>query len=207
MDELITHILSCFLGFFAIMNPLANTAVFVSLTSNINSKEQNKIAFKSLLITYIIVLIFSFLGNVIFHLFGITIEALRIAGGILLFIIGYQMLHGSNSKMHSHNENSTENIAISPLAVPILAGPGTLATAMNYAVSADINKIIITVIAFLFLCILTYICFIFGQKIINIIGKGGLTIITRLMGLIISVIGVEMFISGIIAVVRHSFSI
>jgi len=117
------------------------------------------------------------------------------------------MLHGSNSKMHSHNENSTENIAISPLAVPILAGPGTLATAMNYAVSADINKIIITVIAFLFLCILTYICFIFGQKIINIIGKGGLTIITRLMGLIISVIGVEMFISGIIAVVRHSFSI
>ena len=207
MDELITHILSCFLGFFAIMNPLANTAVFVSLTSNMNSKEQNKIAFKSLLITYIIVLIFSFLGNVIFHLFGITIEALRIAGGILLFIIGYQMLHGSNSKMHSHNENSTENIAISPLAVPILAGPGTLATAMNYAVSADINKIIITVIAFLFLCILTYICFIFGQKIINIIGKGGLTIITRLMGLIISVIGVEMFISGIIAVVRHSFSI
>ncbi len=207
MDELITHILSCFLGFFAIMNPLANTAVFVSLTSNMNSKEQNKIAFKSLLITYIIVLIFSFLGNVIFHLFGITIEALRIAGGILLFIIGYQMLHGSNSKMHSHNETSTENIAISPLAVPILAGPGTLATAMNYAVSADINKIIITVIAFLFLCILTYICFIFGQKIINIIGKGGLTIITRLMGLIISVIGVEMFISGIIAVVRHSFSI
>ncbi len=207
MDELITHILSCFLGFFAIMNPLANTAVFVSLTSNMNSKEQNKIAFKSLVITYIIVLIFSFLGNVIFHLFGITIEALRIAGGILLFIIGYQMLHGSNSKMHSHNENSTENIAISPLAVPILAGPGTLATAMNYAVSADINKIIITVIAFLFLCILTYICFIFGQKIINIIGKGGLTIITRLMGLIISVIGVEMFISGIIAVVKHSFNI
>ena len=207
MDELITHILSCFLGFFAIMNPLANTAVFVSLTSNMNSKEQNKIAFKSLLITYIIVLIFSFLGNVIFHLFGITIEALRIAGGILLFIIGYQMLHGSNSKIHSHNETSTENIAISPLAVPILAGPGTLATAMNYAVSADINKIIITVIAFLFLCILTYICFIFGQKIINIIGKGGLTIITRLMGLIISVIGVEMFISGIIAVVKHSFSI
>tara|TARA_A100001015_G_C15024238_1_gene729577 strand:+ start:2227 stop:2850 length:624 start_codon:yes stop_codon:yes gene_type:complete len=207
MDELITHILSCFLGFFAIMNPLANTAVFVSLTSNMNSKEQNKIAFKSLVITYIIVLIFSFLGNVIFHLFGITIEALRIAGGILLFIIGYQMLHGSNSKIHSHNETSTENIAISPLAVPILAGPGTLATAMNYAVSADINKIIITVIAFLFLCILTYICFIFGQKIINIIGKGGLTIITRLMGLIISVIGVEMFISGIIAVVKHSFNI
>jgi multiple antibiotic resistance protein len=207
VDYLATHFLTCFLGFFAIMNPLANTAVFVSLTANMKPKEITKTAFKSLFITFCIVVVFSVLGNLIFQLFGITIEALRIAGGILLFIIGYQMLHGDSSKLHSESNKTDSNIAISPLAVPILAGPGTLATAMNYAVSADINKIILTIIAFFSLCILTYICFVFGQKIIKIIGQGGLTIVTRLMGLIIAVIGVEMFISGIIAVIKHSFTI
>ena len=88
MNYLLTHFTTCFLGFFAIMNPLANTAVFVSLTAKLNTKEQKKTAFKSLLITFCIVVIFSVLGNLIFQLFGITIEALRIAGGILLFIIG-----------------------------------------------------------------------------------------------------------------------
>ena len=150
MNELISHAVTCFLGFFAIMNPIANTAAFVGLTADYTPNERQKVAFKSLLTTFLIILVFSVLGNLIFQLFGITIHALRITGGILLFIIGYQMLHGEGSKMHSSTASHNMGIAISPLAVPLLAGPGTIATAMNYAVSGDSVKIVVTLGAFLF---------------------------------------------------------
>ena len=94
------------------------------------------------------------------------------------------------------------SISISPLAVPLLAGPGTLATAMNYAVSGDANKIALTLVTFFCLCVVTYVCFLLGERLIRVIGQGGLTIITRLMGLIISVIGVEMLISGLVVVIK-----
>ena len=205
MNELISHAVTCFLGFFAIMNPIANTAAFVGLTADYTAKERQKVAFKSLLTTFFIILVFSVLGNLIFQLFGITIHALRITGGILLFIIGYQMLHGEGSKMHSSTVTHNMGIAISPLAVPLLAGPGTIATAMNYAVSGDSVKIVVTLGAFLLLTIITYVCFIFGQRLVSFIGQAGLSIITRLMGLIIAVIGVEMFISGLFQMISHTF--
>ena len=205
MKELVTHFLTCFMGFFAIMNPIANTAAFVGLTGDISSKDKRRIAFKSLFITFCIIVVFSVLGNVIFQLFGITIEALRIAGGILLFIIGFHMLQGDSSSMHQASGKVDMSIAISPLAVPMLAGPGTIATAMNYAVSGDINKILLTLATFFTLCVVTYICFILGERLIRMIGQGGLTIITRLMCLIIAVIGVEMLISGLIVVIKTQF--
>ena len=202
MNDLMVHFFTCFMGFFAIMNPIANSAAFVGLTGEIPAKDKRRIAFKSLLITFCIIVVFSVLGNIIFQLFGITIEALRIAGGVLLFIIGYHMLHGDSSSMHKASGKVDTSIAISPLAVPMLAGPGTIATAMNYAVSGDINKILLTLLAFFTLCVVTYICFLLGERLIRVIGQGGLTIITRLMGLIISVIGVEMLISGLITVIK-----
>ena len=106
MKELVTHFLTCFMGFFAIMNPIANTAAFVGLTGDISSKDKRRIAFKSLFITFCIIVVFSVLGNVIFNYLGL-IEALRIAGGILLFIIGFHMLHGDSSSMHQASEKST----------------------------------------------------------------------------------------------------
>lgn len=197
MNELLQHALSVFLGFFAIMNPIANTAVFVGLTEGKELTEQKRIAFKALLISFIVVLTFAVLGKSIFHLFGITLPAFRITGGILVFIIGYQMLHGESSKMHKSRDNDDADIAVSPLAVPILAGPGTIATAMNFAAGGGWASIIITIAAFASLCIITFLCFIFGQKINKLIGASGLSIITRLMGLILAVIGTQMLITGI----------
>lgn len=197
MSELLQHTFSVFLAFFAIMNPIANTAVFVGLTGNEEQSTQKKIAFKALIITFFIMMTFAILGNTIFHLFGITLPALRITGGILVFLIGYQMLHGENSKMHKPKENNDADIAISPLAVPILAGPGTIATAMNYSATGDWAEIIVTISAFSVLCLFTYVCFIFGQRLIRFIGVSGVSIVTRLMGLILAVIGMQMLLEGV----------
>lgn len=179
------------------MNPIANTAVFVGLTGKEEHLAQMRIAFKALTISFFIVLAFAILGKTIFHLFGVTLPALRITGGVLVFIIGYQMLHGESSKMHKPQDNNDADISVSPLAVPILAGPGTIATAMNYSATGGWIAITTTIVMFAVLCLVTFICFVFGQKMVNVIGTNGLSIVTRLMGLILAVIGTQMLIVGV----------
>ncbi|MGO0308958.1 MarC family protein [Endozoicomonas acroporae] len=198
-----THAVSVFLGFFAIMNPIANTAAFNGLVGNSDSSERFKIAAKSLIITFSIVLLFSVLGKGIFHVFGITLPALRISGGILVFLVGYHMLNGSASSLQSSHKSNLENIAVSPLAVPLLAGPGTIATAMNYSASGELIRVLMTISIFALLCLITFFCFIFSSRIMALIGKGGLDIVTRLMGLILTVIGVQMLIAGVLEIVSH----
>lgn len=201
MDNIYTQLITIFLGFFAIMNPIANTAAFAGLTGDKSKIEQKRIATKALLITFFIILLFSLLGKAIFHLFGITIDALRITGGILVFLVGYHMLNGAGSKLHSAESNVDSDLAVSPLSVPLLAGPGTIATAMNFSASGGLKGIVMTMSVFAILCFITFICFIFSAKILSIIGKSGLSIVTRLMGLILAVIGTQMIIVGITSVI------
>ncbi|WP_346776892.1 MarC family protein [Thalassotalea sp. G2M2-11] len=193
--------ITVFMGFFAMMNPIANTAVFIGMTANKSQQQRKNTTVKALLTAFVIITSFCFLGKGIFEIFGITLPALRLSGGILVFIVGYHMLHGSSSKLHSHSASDTgdedKDIAISPLALPILAGPGTIATAMNYSASGQILHIVITIIAFALLCLITFICFLYGAKLIEKIGEGGISITTRLMGLILTIIGTQMFIQGV----------
>ncbi len=207
--EIFSHIITVFLGFFAIMNPIANTPIFLGLTAEENRETRKKIAFNSVLIAFGIVFIFSLLGKLIFEMFGISLPAFRITGGILVFIIGFQMLHGEHSRVHMpkkvHEEQSFEsdlNIAISPLAMPILAGPGTISTAMNYSANGNIVNVITTIVCFGILCYITYLFFIFGEKFVKFLGEGAIKVITRLMGLILAVIGTQMVIEGILNAIK-----
>ena len=204
MDNIIGHILSVFMGFFAIMNPIANTPVFLGLTANDTPAVRQRVAAKALLTTFMIIVVFCLLGKLIFDLFGITLPAFRITGGVLVALIGYQMLHGEQSSVHQPTAEDQQSsmqtalsIAVTPLAIPILGGPGTIATAMNYASAGGVGEMVITIAAFAVLCVITYAFFVFGQNLVRFLGSGGLNVITRLMGLILAVIGVQMLIGGI----------
>ena len=207
MNEFVGHILNVLFGFFAIMNPIANTAVFLGLTGGFGAIEKRKIAIKALSIAFGVVVTFSLLGNLIFHVFGISLPALRVTGGVLVFLIGYNMLNGERSKMHKprgqdESEDNESDIAISPLAVPILAGPGTIATSINFSSSGSWSAVLVTIGTFAVLCGVTFFCFIFGEKIVGGLGKGGLNIVTRLMGLILAVVGVQMLMEGIVGAIK-----
>lgn len=209
MTELIGHALSVFMGFFAIMNPLANTPIFLGLTSGEPPAIRKRVAAKAVLTAFVLVVIFCLLGKAIFALFGITLPAFRITGGILVALIGYQMLHGEPSKMHHPGDKdppptlqSVLGVAVTPLAIPILAGPGTIATAMNFASTGGMPQMLITIGAFAALCLITYIFFVFGQRLVAFLGDSGLGVITRIMGLILAVIGVQMLIDGITGAVK-----
>ena len=193
-----------FMGFFAIMNPIGNMPIFLGLVEGVDKSEQKKIAWKSVSLAFLIVAAFSLFGSIIFKVFGITLPAFQIGGGLLIFIVGYQLLHGKESSMHhpSEGENdkdtSVEDIAISPLAIPILAGPGTISTAMNFVgEDSSVLHIIVVIGMFALICIITYFCFVFGEKILLHFKKGVVKVITRLMGLIITIISVQMVIAGI----------
>jgi multiple antibiotic resistance protein len=205
MEAFISHAFSVFMGFFAIMNPIANTPVFLGLTAGDDSVARRKIAAKALIVAFIIIVIFSVSGKLIFGLFGITLSAFRIMGGILVGLVGYRMLQGGEHSpvQHPSEEDKQKSldadmeVAITPLAMPILAGPGTIATAMNFASAGGISEIIVTLGAFFVLCVISYVLFVSGGRFVRYIGDNGIKVITRMMGLILAVIGVQMLIQGI----------
>ncbi|AQS37391.1 membrane protein, MarC family [Shewanella psychrophila] len=214
MDGLWLHMGTVFMGFFAIMNPIANVPIFLGLTSEEDEQTTKVIAFRALFLAFIIIMLFSLAGQYIFTLFGISLSAFRITGGLLVFLIGFHMLQGNNSSVHhpDHQQllESKENaidkartreaalsIAVSPLALPILAGPGTIATAMSFSAAGGIEEMLITIGAFGILCLVTYGFFISGGKLVSYLGSAALGAITRMMGLILAVIGTQMAVEGI----------
>ena len=198
MNHLLTFSISVFTGFFAIMNPIANVPIFLSLVENADDTAQKKIARKSTFIAFIIVFSFVILGKFIFELFGITIPAFKITGGILIFYVGFEMLQSKKSSVkHLTNPNIDENIAVSPLAIPILAGPGTIVTAMNFVTNAKMIQISIVIIVFALMCLLTYIFFRISNSLVKILGKNVISVIGKIMGLIIAIIGTNMIIEGL----------
>ncbi|MHC4421687.1 MAG: MarC family protein, partial [Planctomycetota bacterium] len=130
-EQLIPFVLAVFAGFFAIMNPITNTPIFLGLTEGFDSAMKKRIAVKATIIAFLIVLVLAFAGKLIFvQLFGLTLPALRITGGIVIFIVGLGLLRGEASKRKSDDGGEAEEeaqlgLAISPMATPILAGPGT----------------------------------------------------------------------------------
>lgn len=213
MDGMIYHSLSVFMGFFAIMNPIANTPIFLGLTASDDSDVKKKVARKALLTAFILIVVFTLLGKMIFSLFGITLPAFRIMGGVLVVLIGYQMLHGEQSAVHQPSAGNKQSVletalsvAVTPLAIPILAGPGTIATAMSFASTGGFLALIITIAAFALLCLITYVLFIYGDRLVRYLGSEGLSVITRIMGLILAVIGVQMVIAGVAGAIRANLS-
>jgi len=211
MQELLVHAATVFMGFFAIMNPIANTPIFLGLTDGYDRQTKKAVALRAVALAFLLILIFSLAGKLIFHLFGISLAAFRLTGGILVFLIGYHMLQGNQSSMHSPGDEENGgskkdplSIAVSPLALPILAGPGTIATAMNFSAQWGNLRVAITIAAFAVLCIITYLFFVSGQKLVEYIGEGAINVITRMMGLILAVIGMQMMIEGIYGAI-HMF--
>jgi multiple antibiotic resistance protein len=204
MSGIALHTLTVFAGFFAIMNPLANTGIFLGLTQGDDPATRRAVALRAVLLAFAIVVAFMVAGKVIFTLFGITLPAFKITGGFLVFLIGYHMLQGETSPIHTptaeDNRKSREaalDVAVSPLAMPVLAGPGTIAAAKNFVGTGGATEMAITVTAFGFLCLITYISCVFGGRVIAYVGDSGIKVVTRMMGLILAVVGVQMLIGGI----------
>lgn len=198
MDNLLAFSISVFTGFFAIMNPLSNLPIFLTLLHGADEGTKQRINKRAILNAFIIVTVFIILGKIIFNLFGITLPAFKITGGILIFLVGFDMLQSKKSEIkHLKKVNIDEDIAISPLAIPILAGPGTIVTAMNFVSNKTWFYIALVVVIFAVICFLNYLTFSMSKLIVKKIGNNVISVVGKIMGLIIAIIGTNMVIEGI----------
>lgn len=204
MDSGAIHFGTVLVAFFAIMNPIANAPAFVALTEGMEPAIRRRVALRSVMLAFGIVAAFAIGGRAIFDLFGITLPAFRIAGGLLVALVGYHMLQGQISSVsapHANdaqaNEDAALGIAVTPLALPMLAGPGTIATAMNFASESTVPEITRVLLAVGVVCVLTWAAFRGGPALTRFLGKNAIDVVTRLMGLILAVVGVQMLITGV----------
>lgn len=213
-DDLITFGLTALAGYFALANPIANTPIFIALTVGDDTQVQRMIARNSVLTALVVVVIFSLAGKLIFEMFGVTVAALRIAGGILVSIIGYQMLQGRSSSVQVPRQVEGEepppdiveaqlSVAVSPLGVPMIAGPGTIAAAVSFSANPGLHYTLVSILAFCIIAGGTYGMFMQAARIVRFLGQTNLTVVTRLMGLVVAAIGVEMVLTGASETVRE----
>ena len=194
------------MAFFAIMNPISNLPAYMALVADDSQKISRKIAFRSILIAFVIITVFIFSGDFIFKVFGITIVSFRIAGGILVAVIGYHMINGNHSPSYKGMEQQAVNsdpmsIAISPLAMPLFAGPGTITTALSLA-NGGLQNQLITVVAFALLCVITYLLLRSAKQIAGFLGENLMKIITKMMGLLLFSIGIQMIIVSVQTLIK-----
>jgi multiple antibiotic resistance protein len=193
------------MGFFAMLNPIGNIPVFLGMVQEFDKKTQNKVALRATVTAFTIIAIFCIFGHIIFRIFGITVPAFQIAGGIIVFIIGFQMLNAKENPIHAQLPEEKEqmlqvahDMAITPLGIPLLAGPGTITTAMNFVgAEKSVMNVIVVVLIFGIMCVITYLLFISSRVIANKVNPGMLKVVSRIMGLILAVIAVQMMINGI----------
>ena len=199
------HGFTVFMGFFAMLNPVGNLPVFIAMVSDFDRKTQRKVALRAVIVAFVIIAIFSIFGHIIFRMFGITLPAFQIAGGLIVFVMGYNLLNAKESNMHiqapiarEDMEKIAEDMAITPLGTPLLAGPGTISAAMNFVgAGKSILNVILVIGMFAIMCVITYFLFISSHKLAAHVNPGILKVVTRVMGLILSVIAIQMVIIGI----------
>jgi multiple antibiotic resistance protein len=198
MENIWSYSLTVFMAFFAIMNPFVNIPIFIQLTEGLEEKEKKAISKTANIVAFIIVLAFIVVGKYIFEIFGLTIPAFKVFGGILIFYIGFEMLQSKKSSIHLQgNATFDDSVAISPLAIPIMAGPGTIVTAMNFVVNANLFHVLITVLIFALIIFITYVAYNYSGYVVKIVGEKNFVIIGKIMGLILGVLGANMLIEGI----------
>lgn len=200
MSETIGFALLCFTSFFSLLNPLGIMPVFMSMTHELNELEKRQTARKAMIAAFITLMVFAFGGQLLFAFFGISVNSFRIAGGIIFFQMGADMLQarlGSVKRPKEAVEEYVTDISITPLAIPMICGPGAITNAIVLMEdAATIDKQAILVGAVLGLCLMTYFILASSTKISKLLGSAGNKILMRLMGLILMVIAVEFFFSG-----------
>ncbi len=201
MNELIAFGLLAFTSFFTLINPLGTMPIFMTMTKDIDQKNRTKTAKKASIVAFIIIIIFAFSGQLLFKFFGISVNSFRIVGGVIFFLMGMDMLQARLGRVKikdSEIKTYVNDISITPLAIPMICGPGALTNAIVLMEDADsIEKKIILVFSVLIVMILTYLILYSSSRIIKVLGETGNNVMMRLMGLIVMVIAVEFFFSGL----------
>lgn len=211
MDSILQFALLAFTSLFTMINPMGVIPVFTTLTTGLNSRQASAIALKATSTALIVLLVFTFGGNFIFDIFNISVNGLRVVGGILFFLSGYDMLRGKLTRIKSEGEEFVEaakDFAITPLGVPMITGPGVITISIVMMNDApDFSHKSLLIVSIFVVMGLTHLILLSSRKIIAFLGESGNKVLTRIMGLIVMVIAVELFFRGLKPIIQDILAI
>lgn len=198
-----------FAALFSVLNPIGTVPIFVGLTQDYSKKERSRVAIWTGFNVFVILIISFFVGQYVLEFFGITITALRIAGGIIIASSGFGLLNGNFSKNKGINKKVQEDIenrndiALTPLAMPMLAGPGSISLLIAYYQEHHAtNEIIFSCIAILAVSILIYVILHSAHYLAKYLGASGIVAISRIVGFLTIAIGIQYIISSVLSIIR-----
>lgn len=199
-------IFKVFLAIFSIINPFGTIPIFLSLTTDMSRRDITKISFYTSIYVFIILLVSFFLGNHLLYFFGISIDSLRIGGGIVIASSGFSLLTGTFNKHKGmkkkfiEEELSTKSeIAFTPLAIPMLAGPGTISTLIGYRnIYTNTSEVFSIGIALVLVVALIFVILKSSQLIFKVLGSSGLNALSRIIGFFLIAIGVEQILKTVL---------
>jgi multiple antibiotic resistance protein len=200
-----------FVSMFTMVNPLGVVPVYTAMTAKLSSQESHRVARKATFTALVILLAFALTGQWIFRFFSISVNSLRVVGGVIFFFMGYEMLQARLSRTQFDDETNHEyinDISITPLGIPIICGPGAITTSillMNESKSAMQSGIVLGIIVLIML--LTYALLMGSKQVTHLIGENGNKVMLRLMGLIVMVIAVEFFFNGLTPIIREMLKV
>jgi multiple antibiotic resistance protein len=192
---------------FAIVDPIGTLPFFVSLTAGFSPDDRNVILHRAVLVLGGVLALFALVGRFLFQAFGFTLAAFEFAGGVLLFMVAYDMLRGEITRVKLTPQDRDEAIerrdelSVVPLGIPLLAGPGAISTVMIYEGSASNTPLAVlaTFVAIAITTAATFLILRWGEPILNSLGRVGVMAMTRVLGLLLAAVGVQFVIDGILA--------
>lgn len=203
VEGLAAFALLCVTSLFAITNPLSAAPIYLALTDGYTSERRRRTLRTAIFTAAGVLVVFTLLGGTIFQLFGITMDAFRIAGGIIIFAIGLEMLQGKRVRAKATKEEEdgavqTDEVAVAPLGIPMIVGPGAITTVMVLMTQADTIAHVAVILASIgFVLGSIYVTLNAGPRLIRFFGQSGLNVMTRIMGLLVAVIGVQFVVDGV----------
>lgn len=201
MTEIIAFGILSFTSFFTLINPFGTMPIFMTMTAELDSQHRTRTARKACITAFITIILFAYTGQLLFSFFGISVNSFRIVGGVIFFQMGMDMLQARLGKVKvkdSEVKSYVDDISITPLAIPMISGPGSLTNAIVMMEDADsIGKRIALIVTVFLVLLLTFLILYSSSKIIKFLGQTGVNVMMRLMGLIVMVIAVEFFFAGL----------
>ena len=212
MSEYLQFGTLAFTSLLAILNPLSAVPVFIAMTAHYDRAHRAATLRRAILTAFMVMVAFSLLGSFILRFFGITTYAFQIAGGIIFFGIGWDMLHARRSRVKTTEEEESEgaareDIGIIPLGLPSLAGPGTITTVIALDSQADtVGERVSIYFAIVAVCLIAWVVLVAAPVVTRKLGQTGMNVFTRIMGLLVMVIGAQFVINGVTVVGKNIFN-
>ncbi len=193
---------TAFLTLFVIVDPIGLSSLFLGVTEALNEERRKSTALRAVIIAVAILLIFLFVGEPLLRYLGVSVDSLRIAGGLLLFKLSFDMVMARRERQTPREEEEThhrDDVAVFPLAIPLIAGPGAFATVLVLATEADNrwDHLAVLIAAIAFVHVLVYIGFRLATPLHNALGDTGTAVITRVLGIILAAVSVQLVVDGV----------